>query len=166
MACGSQQGDAINDDPPEAPVVDSRPLQEREFDPNNPEQKNLIREEVKQFISELNRIIQNKDFEAWKAALSEVYIRRITDPEYLKKLSDTSPLLKQKRVVLKSLEDYFFYAVVPAVTKIKPESIDVEFTGDNTVKALRTDVNPVTRLYEVERLYNLEKSGNTWKIIN
>jgi hypothetical protein len=171
-ACGSQEGDIIRNKPPEtstpeaAPLVDSRPLQERDFDPNNPEQKEIVREEVQRFIGEINRIIQNRDFNAWKECLSDVYIRKITDPVYLKALSDTSPLLKRQRIVLKTLEDYFFYAVVPAVTKIKLESIDIEFTGDNTVKALKTDVNPVTRLYEVERLYNLEKSGNVWKIIN
>jgi hypothetical protein len=63
-----------------------------------------------------------------------------------------------KRRTLKSLEDYFLYVVVPS--RDNDHVDDIEFVTQSRVKAY-TETPKGQR-----RLYDLESSGNTWKIIN
>ena len=131
-----------------------------EFDPGiiTQEYYESTKTDVQQYISELNGIIRNKNYNSWKANLSDEYFREISSPEFLKVTSEW-PALKNRKIVLKTAQDYFTYVVVPSRANSVVD--DIEFTCKNRVK-----VYTLNSRNERLRLYELEQTGNTWKIIN
>jgi hypothetical protein len=121
--------------------------------------------EVKAFVESLNSLINRKNYDGWKGTLSDTYSTHISSAEFLANASE-SPLLRSKKIVLKTLNDYFTHVVVPSRSNSRVD--EIEFTDTNTVKVYyierrRTENNEVeTRRL---RLYELIKTGNTWKII-
>jgi hypothetical protein len=135
-----------------------------EFNPDRVSQEyyDLTREEVRRFIEELNLIIRSGNYTAWRNALSQEYFAEISSAENLGQMSD-SPTMRALRIVLRTPEDYFTHVVVPARANSRVD--DIEFISRDRVKAFTISTN---RAGEVQRLrlYDLERSGNTWKIIN
>ena len=134
------------------------------FDPTRVSQAlyTSTRDEVRQFIENLNQIIKNRDYEAWKACLSKEYFAEISSQKNLQEIS-AQPAMRTRRIVLRVPEDYFQYVVVPSRADLRVD--DIEFISSNRVKAftLTTDrTGEEVRL----RLYDLEKIGNSWTIIN
>jgi hypothetical protein len=128
--------------------------------------------EVKLFVEKLNLIIKNKDYEGWKNALSDEFFERISSPEFLESASQ-SVLLRSKKIVLKTPDDYFLYVVVPARSNSRVD--EIEFIASNAVKVFYVETfdkknnsnNLITTEVRRLRLYELiKKSGDTWKIID
>ncbi|MDR1839545.1 MAG: hypothetical protein LBQ93_08215 [Treponema sp.] len=147
--------------------VRSQPAEER-FDPMTVTQTqyNTTKEEVQLFIRDLNRIIRNRNYNGWRAALSTEYFNEISSVENLQRISE-QPALKNQKIVLRTAQDYFTNVVVPsrANNRVDETVDDLEFIGTNRVKAYTirtTNTGEEQRL----RLYDLEKIGNSWKIIN
>jgi hypothetical protein len=118
--------------------------------------------DVQHFIEELNQIIRRKDYNAWKAALSREYFAQIASIENLQQLSEL-PAMKTRGITLKSAEDYFINVVVPSRANSRVD--DIEFIGEHRVKAFTIMTNNSGEEQRL-RLYDLEKTGNIWKIIN
>lgn len=114
--------------------------------------------EVQALIEKLNQIIRDKNYDAWVQYLSPGYLAELSDPEFLKKTSE-STRLKNQKIVLNSVKDYFLYVVVPSRANDRVD--DIEFIGQNRVKAY-TITNKGQRL----RLYELEKTAGNWNIVN
>ncbi len=114
--------------------------------------------EVQALIEELNQLIRDKNYTAWVQYLSPGYRESLSNPEFLKTVSESSRLKNQK-IVLKSLEDYFLYVVVPSRANDRVD--DIEFIGQNRVKAYT-----ITRKGQRLRLYELEKTNGNWNIVN
>jgi hypothetical protein len=140
----------------DTPVVEPPPG----FDPASISREvfNSTKEDVQRFIEDLNRIIRNKNYTAWKDALAPALFAEISSAGYLARISD-SDAMKSRKIVLKTPEDYFTHVVVPSRANSRVD--DIEFIAENRVKAFTIAPNG-QRL----RLYDLEKSGSTWKIIN
>jgi len=138
--------------------------QDENFDPNSISQAQFTatREEVQSFIEGLNKIISNKNYSAWRSALSNEYFRQISSSENLRQMSE-QPALKNNNIVLRTPQDYFNYVVVPSRANSRVD--DIQFIGRNRVKAFTINKN---RAGEEQRLvlYDLEKVDNTWIIIN
>jgi hypothetical protein len=121
--------------------------------------------EVKAFIEHLNSTIHRKYYDGWKSVLSDEYFNYISSAEFLANASE-SPLLRSRKIVLKTLNDYFTNVVVPSRSNSKVD--EIEFTDTNTVKVYYIERRK-TENNEFEtrrlRLYELIKTGNTWKII-
>jgi hypothetical protein len=134
------------------------------FDPSRISQQhyNTTREEVQRFIEELNLIIRNRDFNAWKGSLSPEYFLEISSPENLRRVSDL-PAMRTRRIVLRTAEDFFQHVVVPSRADLRVD--DIEFISMNRVKAFTITTNRAGEEVRL-RLYDLEKIGNTWTIIN
>ncbi|MBN2443491.1 MAG: hypothetical protein JXJ04_19165, partial [Spirochaetales bacterium] len=98
-----------------------------------------------------------KEYNIWITYLTEDYKQAKGDPEYLKELSE-KPVIKNQKIVLKSLKDYFFYVVVPSRFNVRLDKIN--FVDKIHVKAY-TYINN-----EYIILYYLEKVGDDWKIGN
>ncbi len=111
---------------------------------------------IKETILKLNEIIKARDYEKWKTYLTKKYIERMSDPEFLKKLSE-SPILKQNGIVLKSLKDYFIYVVVPSRADARLDKIEI--IDKDHVKAITIINNNPTILYWLERVDNQWKVG-------
>jgi hypothetical protein len=114
--------------------------------------------EVRDFIDHLNAVIRNKNYNSWRNFLSSDYFARISSPEYLARQSDM-PALKTQGIVLRSPNDFFTNVVVPSRAESQVDEID--FGDDNVVRAYFIDARQ-RRL----RLYELQKIGNEWKIVD
>jgi dihydropteroate synthase len=134
------------------------------FDPNkiSQEQYQSTMSEVQKFIEEQNRNIKNKNFEAWKKSLSPGYFAEISSKENLQIISE-SPVLKAKKIVLKTARDYFDNVVVPSRADLHVE--EIKFISANKVQAFTVKTNKAGEEERI-RLYDLEKIDNTWTIIN
>jgi len=125
-----------------------------------------IRSEVRQFIQRLNQIITVGDYEAWRTALSPDLFAEISSEENLRRISE-QPIMTSRRIVLRNAQDYFTHVVRPARANITDEidNIDIEFVTLTRVKAFTVTTTRAGEEQQV-RLYDLEKIGNLWTIIN
>jgi len=138
--------------------------QEAVFDPTKVSQEmyNSTMIDVQLFIEMLNDIIRKKDYEGWKSNLSEAFFREISSQKNLQNMSD-QPAMKMQKIVLKNPQDYFNYVVVPSRANSRVD--EIEFISQNVVKAYTIRTNKDNEEIRL-RLYELEKTGNAWKIIN
>ncbi|TCW60174.1 hypothetical protein [Treponema sp. J25] len=146
---------------PSPPSTSAPPeVKEEPFDPRTvtKEEYDTTKIEVQQLIERLNYIIRNKDFNSWVSYLSPVYRDSLSDPDFLAQVSE-SARLKNEKIVLRTLQDYFIYVVVPSRANDRVD--DIEFIGQKRVKAYT-----VTPKGQRLRLYDLEKRDGQWKIIN
>ena len=122
------------------------------------EQRNSTMAEVQLFMEELNRAISNRNYNAWRADLSDEYFAEISSPGNLRRISE-EPAMKTRNIVLRTAQDYFTNVVVPSRANSRVD--EIEFIARNRVKAYTVSTNG-----QKLRLYDLEKIGNSWKIIN
>ena len=122
--------------------------------------------EVQQFIQNLNQIIRSRNFNEWRAVLSPQLFAEISSEENLRQISE-QPIMRNRRIVLRNAQDYFFHVVVPSRVNISDEvdDIDIEFI---TLTSVRAFTVTTTRAGEEQQvlLYALEKVDNSWTIIN
>ncbi|GHV96679.1 hypothetical protein AGMMS50293_29990 [Spirochaetia bacterium] len=160
VSCGSE-AKAVSDPPPAvAEAAPPPPVVEANFNPAaiSQEKFDSTKIDVQKFIEDLNLVIRSKNYNAWRAALSDEYFAEISSPEFLEKTSN-NPAMKTRKIVLKTAQDYFTNVVVPSRANDRVD--DIEFVTDTRVKAFTVAPNGRSL-----RLYELEHSGNTWKIIN
>ncbi|NOY09839.1 MAG: hypothetical protein GXP33_13465 [Spirochaetes bacterium] len=112
-------------------------------------------EEIEFTIKKLNRIISDKDYEKWVGYLTDRYIAKRSDPDFLNRMS-SSAILKRNNVQLKSLKDYFDYVVVPSRANARLDKI--EMIDKTHVKAI-TIVNNTPII-----LYWLVKNEGQWEV--
>jgi hypothetical protein len=124
--------------------------------------------EVKTFIERLNHIIQSKDYDKWEDALSEERFNEISSPEFLANVSNMDAM-KNRRIVVNTINDYFLNVVVPSRANSKVDKIEI--LDNNRVRVFYMSSRRVvsgnkTRTETVPLLiYELKKNGNTWTII-
>jgi hypothetical protein len=124
--------------------------------------------EVKAFIERLNHIIQSKDYDKWKDALSKERFNEISSPEFLANVSSTDAM-KRRNIVVNTVHDYFLNVVVPSRANSQVDKIEI--LDNSRVRAfymssrrvvsgdkMRTETVPLL-------VYELRKSGNSWAII-
>jgi hypothetical protein len=150
------------EEPPVSPVVIESPVvvNDGPFDPSHVPQALFIstKLEVQNLIQELNRIIRARDYDTWASYLGDEFFENINSREYLNRIS-ASTRLKSQKIVLASPQDYFTYVVVPSRADDRVD--DIEFITERRIKAYTVNARG-QRL----RLYELEKIGSEWKIIN
>ncbi|GHU69439.1 hypothetical protein FACS189450_02340 [Spirochaetia bacterium] len=138
------------------PVAEERLL----FDPKNVPREvyDYTKQDVQNYIENLNRIIRARNYDGWVANLEEDYFNEKNSPEYLRRTSE-QPRLKTQGIALTNAHDYFIHVVVPSRSRDRVD--DIEFINQRRVKAYTITGNG-QRL----RLYDLEYENGTWKIIN
>jgi hypothetical protein len=152
----------VKEEPPVSPVAIESPaaVNDGPFDPGHVPQALFVstKLEVQNLIQELNEIIRAKDYGAWVSYLGDEFFENINSREYLNRVSE-STRLKSQKIVLASPEDYFTYVVVPSRADDRVD--DIEFITERRIKAYTVNARG-QRL----RLYELERIGSGWKIIN
>jgi len=123
--------------------------------------------EVKAFIENLNIIIQSKNYNKWKEALSKERYNEISSREFLTTTSNMTSM-RRRGIVLKKPEDYFNYVVVPSRANSQVDKIEI--LDNNRVRAIYMSVKKTGENEErVETIpllvYELAKTGDTWTII-
>ena len=143
----SAQGAAPETEPPpEAPpkeFVVTEELYRRTFD------------EIAAVVAELDGIIRERDYGAWVSRLSREYIADTGSPEFLEEASK-SARLSSRKIVLRSLEDYFVNVVVQS--RLQATLDQIVFVDEFNVKAM-TVVNEKSYI-----LYWLVREDGRWKI--
>jgi hypothetical protein len=150
--------------PADSEYKEVTPKKTENFDPAKVSQAKYVstRDEVQKFIEQQNKLIKERNFEAWKSSLSPEYLAQISSKENLKRISE-QPAMKTRRIVLRTAQDYFDYVVVPSRADLRVD--EIEFISDNRVKAFTITTNKAGEEQRL-RLYDLEKVGNSWTIIN
>lgn len=143
---------------PEVPAV--QPAAAVPFDPSSitKEVFDSTKIDVQVLIERLNELIRAREYDAWVEYLGADYRDSVSDPAFLARISD-SARLKNEKIVLRDLKDYFIHVVVPSRANDRVD--DIEFIGQNRVKAFT-----VTARGQRLRLYDLEKTDGGWKIVN
>ena len=111
--------------------------------------------EVEMVIQELNDIIHRGDYRKWRTYLTDRYIDIMSSAEVLAEVSQ-SPILRRNNIVLRDLEAYFRYVVVPS--RARSVLDELVFYSDTIVEAL-TERDEVLYL-----LYELRYVDGQWKI--
>jgi hypothetical protein len=127
------------------------------FNPNSisKEEKEKVREDINVYVHQLNAIIRRKDYNEWLKHLSPDWQNYLASRQNLLQASQAQRI-RDSGIVLKSLFDYFINVVYPARQNLRID--DIEFVDENRVKAYM--INSGQRL----RVYELERSGDTWRI--
>ncbi|HUZ18858.1 MAG TPA: hypothetical protein VMV68_10765 [Spirochaetia bacterium] len=112
-------------------------------------------DDIRALIEELNVIIGNEDYTAWLSHLTAEYRDYYSNSATLQVISE-QPILTRRGIVLRSLEDYFRYVVVPS--RADAHLDDLDFVDPDHVKAI-TIVSGSRYI-----LYDLKRQGNEWKI--
>jgi hypothetical protein len=166
-ACSSQQ--AVQDNPQPANDDDAMPpvvkLAPKEPETVTPQQEVTDTAEVRQVFEDIKTLIKKQDVAGFKKFCSDKYIAAYSDPEYLATRS-SSPRLKNRGIVLKTVDDYIKHIEFPTQSGIDPKTISLEYIGDNRVKVWT--VAPDGSRYRVKEMENLtiEKTGSGWKLVN
>lgn len=147
------------------PEPEPEPEVEHEPEPDIPEEPEPIEvseevyehtfSEVELVIQELNDIIHRGDYRRWRTYLTDHYIDTMSSPEILAEVSQ-SPILRRNKIVLRDLEGYFRYVVVPSRARSRLD--ELVFYSDTIVEAL-TERDGVLYL-----LYDLRSVDGQWKI--
>jgi vacuolar-type H+-ATPase subunit H len=112
-------------------------------------------QDVEDYISELNNIIRNQDYEQWVGFLTPLYKESLADPEFLLSISER-PVIKNRNLSVESLRDYFEYVVVPSRANIRLD--DLVFLSDKEVEAImQIGDTKIT-------VYRLVRTDEGWKI--
>ncbi|MBN2618361.1 MAG: hypothetical protein JXR64_08645 [Spirochaetales bacterium] len=136
-------------------VIVQEPAPEPEVYVATEEEYDRTFEEVELLIQKLNKIISSNDYDNWKSFLSESYIEKYGDQEYLLKQSD-NPVLKDYGIKLKTLKDYFRYVVVPSRSNVVVD--EIQFITETSIKAFTFKNN------NKFLVYLLIKSDSGWII--
>jgi hypothetical protein len=169
--------------PPEPEPTPEPPPKEAEvFDPQTITQEvyNTTKAEIEEVIGQLNRICAQKDYDSWLEWVEDDYIKMVSDPEYLKELSE-EPRLKSTNQTLNNLKDYFLFvfaasrqnAKVDDIKFLSPQRVEVIGINRRTAPSNPQQVTQLENLgwtqdgkFMVQRVrfYGLEKIGGRWKI--
>lgn len=110
---------------------------------------------IQDVISNLNKVISEKDYQTWLNYLTQAYIEYYSDPALLQRYTD---MFKKRGYSYKieTLKDYFTYIVVNSRVNAKLD--EIIFIDKDHVKAMSVVKGTLSILY------HLEKDENIWKI--
>ena len=166
------------EEPPQIPLEDPIEVvvaaEQQPFDPAavSEELYASTKADVQTFIEELNRIIRARNYEAWRAHLSDSFYATISCPVFLEER--TAELFRRDQIVASNLgrdprfvtrrvlrtpRDFFEHVVVPARANDRVD--DIAFISETHITAFTVDRRG-TRLI----LYNLAIIDDQWKITN
>jgi len=159
--------------PPPEPVQ-SIIVIEKVFDPGiiTQEMFETTKADVQALIMDLNRIIKDRNYNAWRTYLADSYFKEISSRAFLDERTEElykrdqtvasnlgrNPRLVQKKI-LRTPKDYFDNVIVPSRSNDRMD--DINFVSEKHVKAYTMDSRGNLLV-----LYDLELIDNKWKIIN
>ena len=145
-----------------------------DFDPTlvTAEMHEVTMIELRAFVEGLNAIIRARNYNAWVGYLSDSFYAEINSEDFLTRRTEElfrrdqmvatnlgrDPRRVQRRV-LNTSRDFFYNIVVPARSNDRLD--EITFVTESRVVAFTVD-NRGNRLI----LYDLERIGSTWQIIN
>jgi hypothetical protein len=149
-------------------------VQEEEFDPNSISEEvfSATKADIQALITDLNRIVRARNYNAWVSYLDDSYFLQISSQEFLEE--KTEELYKRDQIVagnmgrdpahvakriLRNANDYFTHVVVPSRSQDTLD--DIAFVSPTHVKAYTVDTRGQRLI-----LYELETIEGKWKIVS
>jgi hypothetical protein len=147
-------GDAIEESDEPAQAV------EAEFDPKNPPLAvyTETKRDIQSFVEEVDVLIRARKYDEWQKLLASDYVALINSPAFLDEVSQ-QPRLKSQNIVLHTGMDYFFNVVVTSRSNMRAS--DIEFITISRVMAFT-----VNQAGQRMRIYTLDRTGDSWEIVN
>lgn len=90
------------------------------------------KKDILQVISELNKIIKNKDYQSWLDYLTPESKEYWSDPVNLANVATRLPV---KGIKIRNLKDYFNYVFIPA--RLNSQVEEIRYSSKNVVKAVQ-----------------------------
>jgi hypothetical protein len=117
-----------------------------------------LRKNMKSLFELMENYISKGNFEGWYNFLSKNYKIFLNNREKLAMMSDLSDYLYNRKIKLKTPEDYFKYLVVAARDGKTLEFLDYEVVNKNSVK--------VTCLFDKKEkyIYKFVYEDSSWKL--
>ncbi len=112
------------------------------------------KKDILQVISELNKIIKNKDYQSWLDYLTPESKEYWSDPVNLANVATRLPV---KGIKIRNLKDYFNYVFIPARQNSQVE--EIRYSSKNVVKA----VQPLEK--EDLIFYVFENHSDNWLLV-
>ncbi len=141
--------------PEPAPEIEPAETPEDETFEVSQEVYDQTHNEIQELIEKLNSVISKRDYEGWLRYLSPKYKDTYSSKETLNDINQ-SPLLKDNGIVLKNLNDYFDWVIVPSRSRAVLN--EIVFVDENKVIAYSSYSGKRARLYELERI------GGRWLV--
>jgi hypothetical protein len=146
------------------------------FDPTSISKEVFLaaKTDITAFISDMNRIIRVRNYNAWRTHLADSYIAEVDSKVFLEEKTEElfrrdqivaqnlgkDPNLVEKRI-LRTAYDYFNLVVVPSRANDRLD--DISFLSETRVRAYTIDERKGGQRLV---LYDLAHIGSTWKIVN
>jgi hypothetical protein len=145
---------AVKEEPAPEPA---KPAAPPAFDPAtiSQQEKDTSLTEIQALITKLNGIIKARNYSGWVSYLDKDYFAKISSKENIDEINAKYPKFQ-----LKNVQDYFNKVVVPSHANDRVD--DIDFVSEHRVKAYTKN----QKSGNMDRLYDLEKSEDGWKIIN
>ncbi|MDR1094876.1 MAG: hypothetical protein LBL31_00625 [Spirochaetaceae bacterium] len=130
------------------------------FDPKNPPFAvyTETKRDIQLFVEQADVLIREKKYAEWEKLLSPDYVMLINSPAFLDEVSQ-QPRLKSQNIVLRTGRDYFLNVVVTSRSNMRAN--DIEFITLSRVMAFT-----VNQAGQRMRIYTLDKTGDSWEIVN
>ena len=110
--------------------------------------------EILRIISEMQKIMEKEDFDAWLKHIAPDSIRYYSNPVNIKKAQKKLP---DKTRVLYGIEDYFKYVFIPA--RKRSQVTEIRYVSKTNIKAVELKDNGKVIAY-----YQFVKLDNKWLI--
>ncbi|HHU36654.1 MAG TPA: hypothetical protein GXZ47_05425 [Treponema sp.] len=111
--------------------------------------------EIEVVVENLNKITLDRDFNRWLYYVSDEYRQNFSDRDVLDAVSASLP---NKKIRLRSLQDYFNHVFVPSRQNMRVD--DIQFVSPIRVYVIM-EITPSSPA----AIYILEKIGDGWKLV-
>ena len=103
--------------------------------------------------------IAHKDFDGWYGAISDSYRTFLNDKINLQKMSQKSPYLHNKGIILQTPQEYFIHVVIPAREGYKLEYRGYKKIDNNNIRV----INGIPG-YKDDYSYNFIYQNGSWHL--
>lgn len=103
------------------------------FDIEKITDKEILLKHMKNLFETIEEKISERDYNGWYSSLSENYKNYIDNKSELEKMSNKSPYLQNKGIILKNSEEFFNYVVIEAREGYKLKFKDYERIDNENV---------------------------------
>jgi len=103
------------------------------FDIEKITDKEILLKHMKNLFETIEEKISERDYNGWYSSLSENYKNYIDNKSELEKMSNKSPYLQNKDIILKNSEEFFNYVVIEAREGYKLKFKDYERIDNENV---------------------------------
>ncbi len=115
---------------------------------------NIDKAKILNEINELSKIMSTKDFEEWKKHIDPVSITYYSNPQ---KLQIAQNKLPNKKIKIKTLNDYFIYVFIPSRQRSQVD--EIRYISKDNIKAVQVKEDKSIVVY-----YYFTKVDGNWLI--